>query len=143
VNLLDSEEQFRNTEMKHRAAFLLHRLLFPGQRPREHKMMLNKIICGITLAEPLYLNFRATTTETREMKQLLNAIIDHWAPLKNTSHQGLLQSFFIREGLMKRQERDWQVHVERKGVDLLLDQIPWSYSMLKFPWNNFIIFTAW
>jgi hypothetical protein len=33
--------------------------------------------------------------------------------------------------------------VEAKAFDMLLEQLPWSYSTIKFPWMARPIYTEW
>lgn len=37
----------------------------------------------------------------------------------------------------------WTLSVERKAYDVLLDSIPWSYSMLRTPWMHSLLMVNW
>jgi hypothetical protein len=37
----------------------------------------------------------------------------------------------------------WKITIERKGQDLLLDRLPWSYSIIKLPWIKGMINVEW
>jgi hypothetical protein len=73
----------------------------------------------------------------------LKAVITNWPKLKNTSVEGLRETFLKREGILTKKDNGWLLQVEKKTPDVLLESIPWSYSTLAFSWNNYIIFTEW
>jgi hypothetical protein len=70
-------------------------------------------------------------------------VIEHWKALKNTSIAGLRATFLARDGLLTQREEDWVLRVERKTLDVLLDRIPWGYSTVAMPWNNYVIHVEW
>jgi hypothetical protein len=56
---------------------------------------------------------------------------------------GLRENFLKRDGLIRKKENDWHLHVERKTMDVLLDRIPWGYSMVQLPWSTYFISVEW
>ena len=63
--------------------------------------------------------------------------------LGNTTIQGLRETFLMREGLLKKQENSYELHVEEKTFDMLIDKIPWSYGLAKLPWMETPIHVTW
>jgi hypothetical protein len=63
--------------------------------------------------------------------------------LKNTSVNGLRETFLKRDGILSRQENNWRLQVEQKTLDVLLDSIPWGFSTISLPWNGYLIFVEW
>ncbi|MFZ5839180.1 MAG: contractile injection system tape measure protein, partial [Pseudomonadota bacterium] len=74
---------------------------------------------------------------------LLNAIISHWNSLGSTSIEGLRTTFIQREGQLLDEEKQWQLSVIPGAFDMLLDQIPWSFQTIKFPWMDKPLFVTW
>lgn len=75
---------------------------------------------------------------------LLDAVLAHWTALSNTSHAGLQEAFLQREGrLSPRAEGGWQLEVERKVVDVLVDQIPWSFTTVLHRWMSQPVQVVW
>ncbi|MEI3154023.1 MAG: contractile injection system tape measure protein [Odoribacter sp.] len=58
-----------------------------------------------------------------------------WPKMKNTSLEGLRHSFLQREGMLE-QEGEWKLTVHPKGLDVLLDSLPWGFSMVRLPWMD-------
>ena len=124
----------------------VHLLKFIGtgmQQQPEYSMVLEKICCSLSLAEPVPLDIRLEEKEIREAEQLLGAVITHWRALKNTSVNGLREGFLKREAILTKRENGWLLQVERKTLDVLLDSLPWGYSTVRLPWNNYIIMVEW
>ena len=45
--------------------------------------------------------------------------------------------------ILSRLDKDWLLQIERKTMDVLLDNIPWSYTKIFLPWNPYLITVEW
>ncbi len=107
-------------------------------------MVLAKILCGLHPAFPVNTTeFTITTEQIEEVNGVLNSIIEYWSVLKDTSVQGLQESFLLREGKVVYVNNQWLLIVEQKPYDMLLQQLPWNISMLQLPWMKDILITEW
>ena len=61
----------------------------------------------------------------------------------NTSVAGFRESFLQREGRLHLQNDAWQLLVEPRSFDMLLDQIPWSFATIKHPWMERVVYVEW
>lgn len=128
----------------HRAVHLLQYLATGQSATPEYELPLNKLLCGLPLEEPLTRKLRLTQKEKTEAEKLLEAVIRHWSVLMNTSPEGLQGTYLCREGkLSRRGHEDWQLQVEQKGFDILLNDLPWSISMIKLPWMGGMLWVEW
>lgn len=110
----------------------------------EHEMVLNKILCGLPIDQPLERQIRLTKKEKTEADGLLRAVIGHWSALGNTSIDGLRGTFLCREGkLSQKPNGTWLLQVEQQTVDLLLGKLPWSFSTIKLPWMQEMLTVEW
>ena len=126
-------------------AVLLLQYLATGQTVvPEHLLALNKLLCGLPLNWPVPKCLRLTKLEKKESRQLLEAVITHWAALKNTSPEGLQGEFLCREGkLSQNQDGEWWLRVERKTADILLSQLPWGFGFIRTPWMGKMLMVEW
>ncbi|MBS1510476.1 MAG: hypothetical protein JST86_06540 [Bacteroidetes bacterium] len=131
------------TEAWHRAVHLVRFIATGEQQGAEQEMILEKLLCGMAIEMPLQKDIALSENEEREAASLLTSIIANWPQLKNTSVAGLQQTFLKRKGILEKKENDWHLTVERKTADVLLDSLPWGFSSLQLPWNNYFIFTVW
>lgn len=134
-----------------------NRLVYPGQAlgllqhlatgqltAPEYELVLPKILCGLPLNTPVKVENEINENEAEESKGLLNAVINHWKALGNTSVEGLRESFLLRQGKLSRKaDGDWLLQVESKAFDILLGQLPWSVSMIQLPWMKQILWVEW
>ncbi|WP_373396428.1 contractile injection system tape measure protein [Algoriphagus halophilus] len=63
--------------------------------------------------------------------------------MKNTSVDGLRETFLQRDGKISRVENGWKLKVERKTVDIQMNKLPWGIGMIKLPWMNEMMFVDW
>jgi Contractile injection system tape measure protein len=142
LQLLEAN-QWVSRQAQVKAVYLLKYLGNGPQFYQEYQLVLEKLLCGIPIHQPLEPAPEFTQAETDEAEELLHSVLEHWQRLKNTSVNGLRESFFKRDGIVTPKESNWQLQVERKTMDVLLDSIPWGFSTISLPWNEYIIFTEW
>lgn len=109
----------------------------------EYELVLPKILCGIDIELPLKSNIRITTAQMKEADEMLQSLIEYWSVLKNTSVDGLRESFLKRSGKLSMANKQWLLQIEQRSYDMLLEQLPWSISMVKLPWMTNLLITEW
>ena len=109
----------------------------------EYTLPLIKLLCGLPFETFVSPEITLTDTEKRATAEVLEAIISHWQALGNTSPAGLRESFLQREGKLTAVDGGWRLTVERKTIDILLDRLPWGFSMIKLPWMPDLLFVDW
>lgn len=142
LNLLVKDE-WKNKEANYKAIHLVRYLATGQQQCPEYSLVVEKLLCGMEISAPIPGDVLLTEGETAEATELLKAVISNWVKLKNTSVDGLRETFLKRDGMLKKKENSWLLQVERKTADVLLESVPWGFSTLAFSWNNYIIFTEW
>ena len=106
-------------------------------------LSLNNILCGLPASEPLQKVITLTDSEQQLVSGLLEAAIKNWSILGITSVDGLRETFLIRNGLLLQQEDRWELSVEKGPFDMLIDRIPYSFSVIKFPWMPLPLHVKW
>ena len=134
---------FMTEEFRHRAVHLLQYLAFGTEKNEEHELVLNKILCNIPIDEPIISEIVMTELEKTVSAQLLNAVLVQWDKLKNTSSESFQASFMQRDGALSRIEENWNLKVETRGYDVLLNTLPWGLGMIKTPWMTEFIYVEW
>lgn len=143
LGFLDEKRQFSSIEKQIRAVHLLQCLTGNPGAQEEHFLLLNKLLCGVNILFPTNMQFKATEHELEECDKLLKSAIRHWTIIKNTSIAGFQESFVKRRGVLECSQNDWILRVETKGIDILLEDIPWSIQLILFPWNDYLIHVDW
>ena len=142
VHLVE-DKAFVSDEAWQRAVLLTHYLGTGESEISEHRLLLNKLLCGWPMHESVPRQFMPTPTEEEQSIVLLQTVITHWAALKNTSVDGLRQAFLQRPGKLVREPEQWMLTIERTGYDVLLEQLPWSFSVIKLSWMPHPLFVEW
>ena len=135
---------FKNQDFQERAVHLLQYVVGLPDHNEEHFLPLNKILCGLEIQYPIQLDIEISKEEKNEADQFINAMIKHWSALKNTSKVGLQETYLKRNGkLLLKDDQSWNLVVENKTLDILINKLPWGFSIIKHKWMNSIIKTEW
>lgn len=126
-----------------RAVHLLQYLVDDRTSAPEPQLVFNKILCGLPTAAPLERAVELTGQEMEICGQLLNAMIANWPVLSGSSPAALRETFFQREGRLTREDGVWKLRVQRRTLDVLLDQIPWSYKTILHDWMQETVHVTW
>jgi len=141
--ITERNNSIAETQLPHAAA-VLHYLVSGREDIHEFDLDLIKVMLGLTPSQTLLVGRGLLPkTDKDEADNLLKAVISHWTVLKATSVQGLRQSFLQRSGILRESDYNFVLQVERKGHDILLDFLPWGYSLIKLPWMTKALFTEW
>jgi hypothetical protein len=142
LNLL-KEDTWKSREAAFKGVHLLKFLSNGQTKTPEYSLVLEKILCGVSIDMPIPFDMVLEDKEMQEAESLLKAVITHWKILKSTSIDGLRDAFLKRDGLLTKKEDGWLLQVEQKTLDVLLDKIPWGYSTISLPWNSYLVFVEW
>lgn len=109
----------------------------------EYDLVLPKILCGLDIDFPIETNIEINKDQISEVDLMLSALISHWSALGDTSVAGLRETFLNRNGKISLVNGEWLLVVEQKAYDILLERIPWSFTIIKFPWMENLLKTEW
>jgi hypothetical protein len=143
LKLLDNDQQFVSDESRERGIHLLHFVATGREEPAENETTLLKVLCGWSTHIPIIRRLSLSAAEKYETDNLLTTAIQHWNKIGNTSPDGLRESFFQRDGKLTQGDSGWNIAVERKTIDILLDYLPWQLSVIRLPWQKSSIHVDW
>lgn len=127
-----------------RAAALLCFAANGADRDAEFNLEFFKLLLGLSRDRPLSIaGDLLKDNERAEVNAMLAAFIEHWRALRGTSIAGLRSAFLQRAGSLKPVEDGYSLTIERTGIDVLLDRIPFSCSLVKLPWMPRPIHVEW
>jgi len=134
-------EKDRLTETS-KAVSLLHYIVYGSQDYAEFECVLSKILCGLEL-NAVVEKYTLNDAEKSQADDLLNAVIENWKVLKNTSSSGLRRSFLQRDGRLSFSDNEWKLTIQRESYDMLLAHLPWNIGMIRLPWMTHLLKTDW
>jgi len=139
----DGRPCMRDPDAASRAVHLLQYLVDGSTDTPEPALVLNKLLCGLAPSDPVE---RAVELEPRERglgDRLLGAILAGWPALARTSVAGLRETFLRREGRLEHGPNGWRLTVQRKTVDVLLDELTWTRSLVEHRWMPEPLYVTW
>ncbi len=137
------KRKFKDEASAHKAVHLLQYIVAKDDKREEHQLVLNKILCGIPLSEPVDQTIVLTEEEKEICESLISGVVENWPILKKTSNDNFRVSFLRREGRLLEDEKGWLLKVEERSFDMLLEKLPWSVSMFRLPWMEKMIQVEW
>lgn len=143
LGLLAAPDRFRDHDTMVRAVLLAHHLATGADEAPEPETVLFKLLCGMTVADVVPRRIEIEPHEREEALSLLNSVITYWSRLGHTSPEALREAFLLRPGMLQQQDGKWRLLVERQGVDVLLDHLPWALSWVKTPFMRRPLAVDW
>lgn len=140
---LTEDGVFKSKNDAYKAVHLLQYIVNGATKTPEHELAFNKILCGLPLSEPVPIEVELSDKEKDIIPGLLGAVIQHWSVLGNTSTKVFQETFLEREATLWHDEEQWQLEVVERSFDMLIDQLPWSFSLIKYPWMQEPLYTTW
>lgn len=133
------------TEVSVQKAVLLTQYLVTGKDEiQENELLLNKILCGYDTGKVINTQLEITDKEKELCKDLLEAVLEHWTVMGKSSVAALQETFLQRNARLEEiRENSFELWVEEKGFDILLDQLPWGIGMIKTPWMEEFLVCNW
>lgn len=140
---LMEQGNFVDDAARERSVLLLQYLATGMQNFHEHELALNKILCNVPLEQAIPIEIVITENEKEITEQLLKMVLQRWEKMKNSSIEGFRASFLIRDGALTETIESWNLRVEQKSYDILLQFLPWGFTMIKSSWMDKIIYVEW
>ncbi len=134
---------FINDEAKERAVLLLQYLATGRNKFDEYELILNKLLCGLAIEQPVAFEIELTDNEIALTEELFEVLKQRWDKVKNSTVEGIRASFIQREGALEFVEDQWNLRVEQRGYDMLLQTLPWAFGFIKTSWMNQILTVEW
>jgi hypothetical protein len=138
-----SDKKFKSKKAARRAVQLLQYLVTGLDSAPEHELLLNKVLCGVEIATPIPFEIELSDQERNISEQMLKGLLQNWPRLKNTSIEALREGFLVRDGRLIETDDVWQLKVEDKTLDILMDGMPWSFGIIKLPWMSKRLNVEW
>ena len=139
----DGRSRIDGVEARSRAVHLLQYLVDGRTDRPEPELVLNKLLAGIAIDAPIAPSIELTTAEQEICDGLLGAVIANWSAVRNTSVAGLQETFLQREGRLRHAEGRSMLQVQRKTIDVLVDQVPWSFLLVYQRWMAEPVHVTW
>ncbi|PWJ36844.1 contractile injection system tape measure protein [Fibrobacter succinogenes] len=136
---------FANEESQRKALAVLKYAAYGkyAEPPKDAALM--NLLCNLPVTPVLYADElpKVSDSEKELIDSLLNAVIANWKAVGHMSPDGLRGTYFVRNGTLETAGASDMLTVETKTFDILLDKLPWGYSMIKHSWMKKVLNVKW
>ena len=140
---LVEDKQFVSLQKQHLALYALQWLAKGSSEVDEYELALNKLLVSWPDDQVPHPLPALENTIQAEGEKLLQAVNQHWKPMRKSSIDALREGFLQRPGRLLRRDNGWELTVERNTLDILLDKLPWGLGVVKYPWMPAPLFVNW
>jgi hypothetical protein len=111
--------------------------------PPDYLLPLNKVLCGLDVAEVFDFGKPLSAHERAACSDLLQAVITQAPILRSMSTVGFQRTFLRRAGRLSTRDGAWLLQAERETYDVVLDRFPWGWQWVKLPWMDAPLRVEW
>jgi|GEM_PF-2783026 len=143
--LFTRENKFISSEVHMRAVVLTQYLVTGDPEYEDYLLLLNKLLCGYPLNNPVVSGIVLTNVELNEAAQLLQHCITLWIKNDvrvNPTAESLRSAFLLREGKVTC-NKDYRLQVQQMPYDLVMSSLPWGISIIKTPFMKVKLWVDW
>ncbi len=140
---ITADNKFLNATVQGDAVHYLQYLVTGLSNPDETFLPLYNLLCGLPPQQPVPAGIEIPESHIELIEELIKAIIGYWPSIGKTSVDGFRTSFLARDGILSEQDDKWELTVERKTHDVLLNTFPFSFSLINYPWMNKPLYVNW
>lgn len=140
---LTDGRSFKSVENQKKAVKYLQYVITGLPNTDDAYLSLNKVLCGLSVNDKISVEIEITDNDKNLINGLLNAVIHHWPSIGQCSIEGFRGNWFIRDGILSETEDHWQLTVEKRAYDILINRSPFSFSIIKYPWMDKPLHVIW
>jgi len=140
---LQKDNQFISPAQQTEAVQYLEELATGTTTKDDSLLSLNKVLCGLSVTTSASTDFTPTSDQRTVIEGLISAAIAHWPSIGSTTINGFRGNWLVRQGTLVEKSDSWELTVERRSYDVLLDRSPYSFSTIKYPWMTKPVHVIW
>ncbi len=134
------DKKFKNRKSQIKALQLMFYICTFKENVEEYEILFFKILVGLPINEFIIFSEPITISAKQKCRNVIEKLIEDWKVLKKTSLESVQQNFLQRKALLFDNEQSIEVHLETSSFDVLLEHLPFNFSIIKTPWNHRLFF---
>ncbi|MND89022.1 hypothetical protein D3C80_810640 [compost metagenome] len=140
---LTSENKFISNEHQVRAVQYLQYVITGMQETEEVYLPLNKVLCGLPLTDTVPDFIEISDQKKQLINGLIQAAISYWPDIGDCSIDGFRGNWLVRDGILVELEDKWELTVEKRAYDILINRSPFAFSIIKYHWMDKPLHVIW
>ena len=144
VGYLEPGNDFKDEATRIRAASWLRYLIRPDNEGQPKDESLLRILMGLNEESELLPGKELSESEMSMAHQTLSAILESWPGMEELGTDEFRKNWLQRRGQVYAEKvHQWKLFVKRRGMDGLIDRLPWPYQQFQAPWTANKIQVSW
>lgn len=140
---LAKDNEFVDEQARERALHLLQYLVWGKERQPEHRMVLDKLLCGFPAERPVDRFLRLTDSEKAACAKIARLVSRAWPGIAEMSLAALRETFLQRVGQISSVPLGIKLTVEKRTLDILIKKLPHGLGIVRFPWMTKMLWIDW
>ncbi|HTF02552.1 MAG TPA: contractile injection system tape measure protein [Bacteroidia bacterium] len=137
------DNEFRTTTAQMQAVHYLQFVVTGSDTITEASLPLNNVLCGLPASQPVPHRIVTSDEQKKLIEGMLKSVINHWPASNNPSLTALRETWLQRTGVLGEQEDQWELTVEKRSIDVLINESPFSFSVIRYPWMEKPVHVKW
>lgn len=142
LKLLDNN-QFINNEAQINGVQYLQYVVTGMKQTEETYLPLNKVLCGLPLTDAVPDAIEIAAENEQLINGLIQAAVSHWPEIGECSIDGFRGNWLVRDGILTELEDKWELTVEKRAYDILINRSPFAFSIIKYHWMKKPLHVIW
>lgn len=142
MELLNGKE-FVNPAKQLDAVHVLQYVVTGLMETSEVYLPLNKVMCGLRTDATVADGVSLTAAQEELINEMILNMVGQWPAIGKTSVDGFRGNWLVRNGLLSETEEQWEIVIESRPYDILINKFPFSYSIIKYRWMDKPLHVKW
>ncbi len=129
-----TDKAFKTEDDQLNAVQYIQYIAVGAKKPDDSLLALNKVLCGLSPDTPVNDWINMTENQKKTIEEMIEAVIRDWPAIGDMTISAFRLNWLVREGVLKESKDYWELNVEKRVYDLLLNKSPLSFSIINLPW---------
>ena len=140
---LVKDNNFTSIENQKNAVLYLQYVVTGVSETEDSYLALNKILCGLSVTDSVPAIIEISQEKEIIIVGLIKAAVSYWSAIGDCSVDSFRGNWLIRDGMLTELEDKWELTVDIRAYDLLINKSPFAFSIIKYPWMHKPLHVIW
>lgn len=140
---LVKDNNFTSIENQKNAVLYLQYVVTGVSETEDSYLALNKILCGLSVTDSVPAIIEISQENEILIVGLIKAAVSYWSAIGECSVEGFRGNWLIRDGMLTELEDKWELTVDKRAYDVLINKSPFAFSIIKYPWMHKPLHVIW
>lgn len=140
---LVKDNNFTSIENQKNAVLYLQYVVTGVSETEDSYLALNKILCGLSVTDSVPAIIEISQEKEIIIVGLIKDAVSYWSAIGDCPVESFRGNWLIRDGMLTELEDKWELTVDKRAYDLLINKSPFAFSIIKYPWMHKPLHVIW